>query len=94
MYVILGKNGYIAKAIINELESRQLKYLALSRSDVDYTDFKQFSNYAQIHHNSYSKPFKNAIIINCAGYIGKQMLMLVSQIKAIQLWVMLYFLLI
>ena len=71
MYVVLGKNGYIAKAIINELESRQLKYLALSRSDVDYTDFKQFSNYAQIHHNSYSKPFKNAIIINCAGYIGK-----------------------
>jgi len=71
MYVVLGKNGYIAQAIIKELNSRNLHYLALSRSDVDYTDFTTFSSYARINYNSYSTPFKNAIIINCAGYIGK-----------------------
>lgn len=71
MYIVLGKNGYIAEAIIKELKSRNLHYLALSRSDVDYTDFKTFSSYAHIHYNSHSTPFKDAVIINCAGYIGK-----------------------
>ena len=71
MYVVLGKNGYIAKAIIKELESRKLHYLALSRSDVDYTDFKTFTEYAEIHYNSWTQPFRDSVIINCAGYIGK-----------------------
>jgi dTDP-4-dehydrorhamnose reductase len=71
MYVVLGKNGYIAEAIIKELKSRSLKYLALSRSDLDYTNFKEFTNYAHMHYNSYDKSFKNAVIINCAGHIGK-----------------------
>tara|TARA_B100000401_G_scaffold227405_1_gene153959 strand:+ start:634 stop:1503 length:870 start_codon:yes stop_codon:yes gene_type:complete len=70
MYVILGKNGYIAQSIIRELDIRGLNYLALSRSDIDYTDFKTFSNYAQIHYNAWGKPFKNSTIINCAGYVG------------------------
>ena len=71
MYVILGKNGYIAGALIKELKKRKLHYLALSRNDIDYTDFKEFSNYAQIHRNTWEKAFKKAVIINCAGYIGK-----------------------
>jgi UDP-glucose 4,6-dehydratase len=71
MYIVLGKNGYIAEAIIKELKERGLNYLALSRSDVDYTDFKTFSSYAYIHQNDWKKPFKNSTIINCAGYVGK-----------------------
>ena len=64
MYIILGKNGYIGQAIIAECEKRGLHYLALSRSDVDYTDFKEFSNYAHINYNNHEKPFKNSVIIN------------------------------
>jgi dTDP-4-dehydrorhamnose reductase len=71
MYIVLGKNGYIAEAVIKELKSRSLNHIALSRSDLDYTDFKKFSDYAHINHHNYEKPFKNATIINCAGYIGK-----------------------
>lgn len=71
MYIILGKNGYIAKAIIRELEYRKLNYVAFSRSDLDYTNFKEFQEYYHINYNSYSTPTKNSIIINCAGYIGK-----------------------
>ena len=71
MYIILGKNGYIAKAIIRELEYRKLNYVALSRSDLDYTNFKEFQEYYHINYNSHSTPTKNSTIINCAGYIGK-----------------------
>lgn len=71
MYIILGKSGYIAQAIISEFKKRKLHFLALSRKDVDYTDFETFSRYAQIHYNDYSHPFKNSTIINCAGYIGR-----------------------
>ena len=48
-----------------------LHYLGLSRSDLDYTDFKTFCEFAQLHYNSFEKPFKNSVIINCAGYVGK-----------------------
>ena len=71
MYIILGKNGYIAEAIIKELKYRKLNYTALSRSDIDYTNFKEFANFYHINYNNYSAPTKNSIIINCAGYIGK-----------------------
>jgi dTDP-4-dehydrorhamnose reductase len=71
MYIVLGKNGYIAKSIIKELKNRNLHYLALSRSDVDYTDFKTFTEYAQINFHNHDKPFENSVIINCAGYVGK-----------------------
>jgi len=71
MYIVLGKKGYIAEAIIKEIQSRGLDYFALSRSDIDYTNFKIFTDYARMHYNDWKKPFKNSIIINCAGYIGK-----------------------
>ena len=71
MYIILGKKGYIAEAIIKELKYRKLNYTALSRSDIDYTNFKEFANFYHINYNNYSAPTKNSIIINCAGYIGK-----------------------
>tara|TARA_B100000902_G_scaffold399837_1_gene472896 strand:+ start:556 stop:1425 length:870 start_codon:yes stop_codon:yes gene_type:complete len=71
MYIVLGKNGYIAEAIIKELKYRKLNYVAFSRSDLDYTNFKEFQNYYHINYNSSSTPTKNSTIINCAGYIGK-----------------------
>lgn len=71
MYIVLGKNGYIAESIIKELKYRKLNYVAFSRSDLDYTNFKEFQEYYHINYNSFSTPTKNSIIINCAGYIGK-----------------------
>jgi UDP-glucose 4,6-dehydratase len=64
MYTVLGKNGYIAEAIIKELKSRDLPHVAWSRSDVDYT------NLAELKYNLYILG-DDLHIINCAGYIGK-----------------------
>jgi len=64
MYIILGKNGYIAEAIIRELKSRDLPHVAWSRSEVDYT------NLAELKYHLYILG-DNLHIINCAGYIGK-----------------------
>ena len=71
MYIILGKNGYIAEAIVKELKSRNVDHIALSRTDVDYTDVATFDNW--LSNNAYKKTVKhrNISIINCAGYIGK-----------------------
>jgi len=64
MYIILGKNGYIAEAIIKELKSQGLPHVAWSRTDVDYT------NLAELKYNLYILG-DDLHIINCAGYIGK-----------------------
>ena len=71
MYIILGKNGYIAEAIIKELKSRDLPHVALSRTDVDYTNMQIFEHW--LSNNAYKKTVAhhNISIINCAGYIGK-----------------------
>lgn len=71
MHVILGKNGYIAEAFAEELKSRKIDFISLSRKDIDYTDKKQFSIY--LSHNFYSKVISNhnVTIINCAGFVGK-----------------------
>ena len=71
MYIILGKNGYIAEAIIKELKSRDLPHIALSRTDIDYTDMRLLDLW--ISQNYYSKIVKNhnVSIINAAGYTGK-----------------------
>ena len=64
MYLILGKNGYIAEAMVKELKSRDLPHVAWSRSDVDYT------NLAELKYNLYILG-EDLHIMNCAGYIGK-----------------------
>ena len=64
MYIILGKNGYIAEAITKELKSRDLPHVAWSRSEVDYT------NLAELKYNLYVLG-DDLHVINCAGYIGK-----------------------
>lgn len=64
MYVILGKNGYIAEAITKELKSRNLPHVVWSRSEVDYTNLTELKYHLYILGD-------NLHIINCAGYIGK-----------------------
>jgi len=64
MYIILGKNGYIAEAIIKELNFRGLPCIAWSRSDIDYT------NPTHLKRDLY-KLGCDVHIVNCAGYIGK-----------------------
>jgi len=67
MYIILGKNGYIAEALIKELKSRDLSHIAWSRSDVDYTNKNDL--YFNILKSVDS--LQDVILVNCAGYIGK-----------------------
>lgn len=67
MYIILGKNGYIAEAITKELKSRDLPHFALSRADVDYTNKNDL--YFNILKSVDS--LQDVILVNCAGYIGK-----------------------
>lgn len=71
MYIILGKNGYIAEAIIKELNSRDLPHVALSRTDVNYTNKCDFDLYVlnKFHRNIVEG--EDIIVVNCAGYIGK-----------------------
>jgi len=64
MFIILGKNGYMAEAVIKELQSRKLPYVAWSRSEVDYTDF------TELKYNLYVLG-DDIHVINCAGYVGK-----------------------
>ena len=71
MYIILGKNGYIAEAIVKELKSRDLPHVALSRADVNYTNKCDFDLYVlnKFHRNVLEG--EDIVIVNCAGYIGK-----------------------
>jgi len=71
MYIILGKNGYIAEAIIKELKSRDLPHISLSRTDVDYTNKCDFDLYVLKNFNRNILEGDNIIVVNCAGYIGK-----------------------
>lgn len=64
MYIILGKNGYIAESFIDLLKSKNLPHVAWSRSEVDYT------NPTELKYHLYIQG-EDLHIINCAGYIGK-----------------------
>lgn len=68
MYIVLGARGYIGSAIVNELRSRSLPYIALSRDRVDYISSRIFGKYLDKHREQGRKP---PTIINCAGYVGK-----------------------
>jgi len=54
----------MAEAVIKELQSRKLPYVAWSRSEVDYTDF------TELKYNLYVLG-DDIHVINCAGYVGK-----------------------
>ncbi len=62
-FVLLGYTGYIGEAFATELANRDEKYLCVSRSQVDYTDFKTLRTFLTEEQPTF--------LINCAGYTGK-----------------------
>ena len=71
MYIILGKNGYIAEAIVQELNSRDLPHIALSLTDINYTNKCDFDLYVLNNFHRNILEGEDIVVINCAGYIGK-----------------------
>tara|TARA_R100000808_G_scaffold8266_1_gene23478 strand:+ start:14419 stop:15282 length:864 start_codon:yes stop_codon:yes gene_type:complete len=66
MILILGKSGYIGKAFVEEAKRRNIEYNALSRSEVDYTNYEELNSFfLKIGACKYD------VVINCAGFIGK-----------------------
>ena len=63
MILLLGATGYVGQAFASALRERREEFVALSRSDVDYTRFDVLLSYLQT-----AKP---AFVINSAGYTGK-----------------------
>ena len=71
MYIILGKNGYIAEAIVKQLKSLDLPHVALSRTDVNYTNKFDFDLYVLNNFHRNILEGEDIVVVNCAGYIGK-----------------------
>jgi len=63
MILLLGTTGYIGQAFQTELTRRGERFVALSRSQVDYTKFQSLYDYL--------KSSRPSFIINAAGYTGK-----------------------
>lgn len=65
MILLLGKTGYIAQEFAKRLQEKEVDFYAISRSEVDYTDFKSIFYFL----NANAKTFDT--VINCSGYVGK-----------------------
>ena len=65
MILILGKSGYIGEAFVEEVRRRNIDYYALSRNEVDYTDYFELYRFLRQRGGAFDS------IINCAGYVGK-----------------------
>lgn len=63
MILLLGATGYIGQAFQTELERRGADFMAISRSQVDYTKFEALYPYLKAN--------KPSFIVNAAGYTGK-----------------------
>ncbi len=63
MILLLGASGYIGEAFAQELTRRQLDFVPLSRSQVDYSRFDLLLEFLRAK--------KPAFVINAAGYTGK-----------------------
>ena len=63
MIVLLGASGYIGQAFASELQRRGQPFRAISRKEVDYTNFDVLLRFLRE-----SKP---DFLINAAGYTGK-----------------------
>jgi dTDP-4-dehydrorhamnose reductase len=63
MILLLGASGYIGQAFARELTARQLKFEALSRTSLDYTNFENLLRLLERQ--------KPEFVINAAGYTGK-----------------------
>jgi dTDP-4-dehydrorhamnose reductase len=63
MILLLGGTGYIGSAFVRELQSRGSQFKALSRHELDYTQFDSL--------HAFLKSIKAEFVINAAGYTGK-----------------------
>jgi NAD(P)-dependent dehydrogenase (short-subunit alcohol dehydrogenase family) len=63
MIVVLGASGYIGEAFVRELKNRGEAFLAISRSQLDYTRFEELLGFL--------REKKPAFLINAAGYTGR-----------------------
>lgn len=63
MIVLLGASGYIGQAFADELRRRQRDFLAVSRTQIDYTRFEVLLDFLRER--------KPEFLINAAGYTGK-----------------------
>ncbi|MEO5804134.1 MAG: sugar nucleotide-binding protein [Verrucomicrobiota bacterium] len=63
MILLLGSSGYIGQAFQEALETRELKFAALSRKDMDYTNFHLLLTTLRVA--------KVTFVINAAGFTGK-----------------------
>lgn len=63
MIVLLGGSGYVGQAFRAELQRRQLEWVSLSRTSVDYTSPSVLTDYL--------RSVKPRFLINAAGYTGR-----------------------
>lgn len=63
MILLLGATGYIGHAFKMALQKRGERFVTLSRSQLDYTDFRVLYHFL--------KEDRPAFIVNAAGYTGK-----------------------
>jgi len=63
MIAVLGASGYIGEAFVRELEARGERFLAVSRSELDYAQFDELLQFLRDR--------KPEFLINAAGYTGR-----------------------
>jgi dTDP-4-dehydrorhamnose reductase len=63
MIVVLGASGYIGEAFVHELETRGEAFLAVSRAELDYSQFEVLLQFL--------RDKKPEFLINAAGYTGR-----------------------
>ena len=63
MILILGKSGYIGKAFVEEAKRRNIEYNALSRSEVDYTNYEELMSASSFTGSVYMLTF--AVLMGC-----------------------------
>jgi dTDP-4-dehydrorhamnose reductase len=63
MILLLGATGYIGQAFAQELQRRKIDFKAISRKEIDYTNFEALLNFLKTN--------KPEFVVNAAGYTGK-----------------------
>ena len=63
MIVVLGASGYIGEAFVRELQNRGEAFLAVSRAQLDYSQFDTLLEFLRAK--------KPAFLINAAGFTGR-----------------------
>jgi dTDP-4-dehydrorhamnose reductase len=63
MILLLGATGYVGQAFAAELQRRGTPFYALSRKELDYTQFELLWNHLKENHPEF--------VINAAGYTGR-----------------------